>query len=444
MTRPTESDIMRACTESGIKFIRLQFSDILGNVKNVAIPLQQLEKALAGKMMFDGSSIEGFVRIEESDMFLRPDLGTFCVFPWQSRTDGAEARLICDVYNSDGTPFIGCPRGALRRTIARAANLGFELAAGPEAEFFLFERDEHGTPTTTPHDQGSYFDLGPVDKGEEARRDMVLALEGMGFEIERSEHEAAPGQHEIDFRYADALTTADMVSTFRIVVRTIAMQHGLHATFMPKPVHGINGSGMHTNLSLFHKGENAFHDPSGPDGLSQTALYFLGGLMKHAKGLTAIANPLVNSYKRLVPGYEAPVYIAWSAANRSPLIRVPAPRGVGTRLELRSPDPSCNPYLALAVIFAAGLDGIENRIQPPPAVNRNIYHMTPEERMQEGVDNLPGSLDEALVELQRDEVVQAALGEHILSHFVAAKQIEWDIYRTQVHKWEIDQYLNVF
>ncbi|MGE5559648.1 MAG: type I glutamate--ammonia ligase [Chloroflexota bacterium] len=444
MTKATEADIIRSCTDLGIKFIRLQFSDILGNVKNVAIPLDQLAKALAGKIMFDGSSIEGFVRIEESDMFLRPDLGTFCVFPWRSRTDGAEARLICDVYNPDGTPFVGCPRGALRRVMAHAAELGYELIAGPEAEFFLFERDQAGNPTTTPHDQGSYFDLGPVDKGEEARRDMVLALEGMGFEIERSQHEAAPGQHEIDFRYADALTTADMVSTFRIVVRTIAMHHGLHATFMPKPVQGINGSGMHTHLSLFHKGVNAFHDPDAPDELSEAALHFLGGLMKHAKGITAITNPIVNSYKRLVPGYEAPVYIAWSAVNRSPLIRVPAPRGIGTRLELRSPDPSCNPYLALAVIFAAGLDGIEHRIEPPAAVNRNIYLMTPEERAAEGVDSLPGSLAEALVELERDEVVQAALGDHILSHFVAAKQIEWDIYRTQVHKWEIEQYLNVF
>lgn len=444
MDRPSESEIMQMCHDLGVKFIRLQFSDILGNVKNVAIPPDQLEKALAGKIMFDGSSIEGFVRIEESDMFLRPDLNTFCLFPWRSRADGAEARLICDVYNPDGTPFAGCPRGALRRIIRRAADLGFELAAGPEAEFFLFKRDASGAATTEPHDQGSYFDLMPVDMGEEARRDMVLALEEMGFEIERSQHEAAPGQHEIDFRYADALTTADMVATFRIVVRTIAMKHGLHATFMPKPVQGINGSGMHTHLSLFRDGVNAFYDPEDPDELSKTCRYFLGGLMRHAKGITAITNPIVNSYKRLVPGYEAPVYIAWSAVNRSPLIRVPAPRGVGTRLELRSPDPSCNPYLALAVIFAAGLDGIVNRIEPPPAVNRNIYQMTPEERAREGVDSLPGSLEAALAELERDEVIKDALGEHIYSHFIAAKQIEWDIYRSQVHKWEIDQYLNVF
>lgn len=439
-----EAAVLKACADGGVKLVRLQFSDILGNVKNVAIPVEQLESALAGRVMFDGSSIEGFVRIEESDMFLHPDLSTFCLFPWKSRAEGAEARLICDVYNPDGTPFAGCPRGTLRRVMDKAAALGFTMYAGPEAEFFLFERDANGEPTTTPHDQGSYFDLMPVDMGEEARRDMVVALEGMGFEIERSQHEAAPGQHEIDFRYADALKAADMVSTFRIVVRTIAMKHGLHATFMPKPVQGINGSGMHTNISLFRGDKNAFFDPDAEEGLSQEARWFLGGLIRHAKGITAITNPIVNSYKRLVPGYEAPVYIAWSAANRSPLIRVPAPRGLGTRLELRSPDPSCNPYLAMAVIFAAGLDGIANRINPPAAVNRNIFHMTVEERLAEGVDSLPGSLEAALIELERDRVVCDALGEHVLAHFMTAKQIEWDIYRSQVHKWETEQYLNVF
>jgi glutamine synthetase len=440
----TEEDILKKVKELDVKFIRLQFVDILGILKNVAIPADQLPKALEGEVMFDGSSVEGFVRIEESDMYLKPDPNTFAVFPWKSREQGTTARLICNVYNADGSPFDGCPRNTLQRVLTEAKDLGYSMFAGPEAEFFLFHRDGEGRPTTRTHDQGGYFDLGPIDLAEEARSDMVLALEEMGFEIERSQHEAAPAQHEIDFRYADALTTADYVATFRLVVRTIAQHHGLHATFMPKPLHGVNGSGMHTHMSLFKNGKNAFFEPKAPYQLSKVAMYFLGGLMAHAKGFTAITNPLVNSYKRLVPGYEAPVYIAWSEQNRSPLIRVPARRGVGTRLELRSPDPSCNPYLALTVMLKAGLDGIKKKIEPPEPVPRNIYHMTPEERAQFGIDSLPGSLEEALRELSRDEIIREALGEHIFTHFIEAKQIEWDIYRTQIHQWEVDQYLAVF
>ncbi len=439
----TADDVLRLARELDVKFVRLQFTDILGIIKNVAIPVGMLEKALAGGVMFDGSSIEGFVRIEESDMYLRPDPNTFAVFPWKAK-EGTTARLICDVYSTDGTPFEGCPRSTLKRVLQEAREMGFELMVGPEPEFFLFLRDERGRATTITNDHAGYFDLSPVDLGEEARRAIVVALEQMGFEVEASHHEVAPGQHEIDFMYADALKTADNIATFRLVVRTIAMQHNFHATFMPKPIAGVNGSGMHTHLSLFRDGRNAFYHPEGEYQLSDTALYFIGGLMEHARGYTAITNPLVNSYKRLVPGYEAPVYIAWSKQNRSPLIRVPAARGEATRLELRSPDPSCNPYLALAVILKAGLDGIKRRIAPPEPVDKNIYNMTLEEREALGIHSLPGSLEEALDELERDEVIQEALGDHIFSHFVRAKRIEWDIYRKQVHEWELDQYLTVF
>ncbi len=436
-------DIIHFVKDLNIKFIRLQFSDVLGISKNVAIPVQQLEKALDGELMFDGSSIEGFVRIEESDMYLRPDPNTFTIFPWNTR-EGATARLICDIYNPDGTPFEGCPRNTLRRAIAEAAKMGFEMVAGPEAEFFLFLKAADGTATTNTHDKGSYFDLSPVDLGENARRDMVLTLQEMGFEIEASHHEVAPGQHEIAFKYADALTTADNIATFKLVVRTIAMHHGLHATFMPKPIVGINGSGMHTHQSLFRDGQNAFYDPSQPSQLSDVARWYVAGLMEHVKGFTAITNPLVNSYKRLVPGYEAPVYIAWSERNRSPLIRIPARRGIGTRVELRNPDPSCNPYLALAVTLMAGLDGIRRRLTPPPPVSSNIYDMTEEERLALGIDILPQTLGDALKELAKNRVVREALGDHVYNRFMEAKTIEWNCYRTQVHQWELDQYLTVF
>jgi len=440
MVQVTNEAVLKMAKENDVKFIRLQFTDILGIVKNVAITVEQLEKALDGEIMFDGSSIEGFVRIEESDMYLRPDPSTFVIFPWRPR-EGAVARLICDVYDHNGQPFEGCPRQTLKRALAEAAKLGFTMNVGPEAEFFLFHKDEKGLPTTLTHDEGGYFDLAPVDLGENARRDMVLTLEQLGFEIEASHHEVAEGQHEIDFKYADALTAADRVITFKFVVRTIAQQHGLHATFMPKPVFGIAGSGMHCNISLFRGSENAFYDPSTPDQLSQTAKYFIGGLIKHARAIAAITNPLVNSYKRLVPGYEAPVYVAWAQRNRSPLIRIPARRGLGTRIEMRNPDPACNPYLAFAVMLRAGLDGITGKVTPPESTERNIYDMTKAEREELGIMNLPGSLGEAIMELKKDSVVKDALGEHVFAKFIEAKEAEWDAYRMQVHEWELKNYL---
>lgn len=438
----TKEDVLQMVEEMNVRFIRLQFTDIFGVLKNVAITPAELEKALDGELMFDGSSIHGFVRIEESDMYLRPDPSTFAIFPWRPM-DGAVARLICDVYNPDGTPFAGCPRGVLKRVLAEAEAMGYTMYAGPEAEFFLFHTDGQ-KPTLVTHDQAGYFDLSPVDLGEDARRDMVLSLEAMGFEVEASHHEVAPGQHEIDFKYDNALATADKIATFKFVVRTIAQRHGLHATFMPKPVAGINGSGMHTHQSLFKEGQNAFYDPDDPLQLSKVAYYYIGGLMHHARALAAITNPTVNSYKRLVPGFEAPVYIAWSPRNRSPLIRVPAKRGASTRIELRNPDPSCNPYLALAVMLKAGLDGIKKPIQPPAPTERNIYEMTPAERRDLGIGSLPGDLKDALAELSRDEVIREALGDHIYQHFVEAKEKEWEQYRIQVHQWEIDHYLTLF
>lgn len=439
----SKEEVLKSLADKKVQFIRLQFTDILGTIKNVAIPVEQVEVALDGNIMFDGSSIEGFVRIEESDMRLMPDPGTLAVFPW-TNGEGPTARLICDILTPDGDSFEGCPRGILKKAIAAAGEMGYDMYAGPEPEFFLFLRDKEGNPTVNTQDQAGYFDLSPIDRGEEARRDMVLALQAMGFEIEASHHEVAPGQHEIDFRYTDALTTADYISTFRLVVRTVAMQHNLHATFMPKPIFGMNGSGMHTHQSLITNGRNVFDNPSARYGLSDECLFYIGGLLKHAPGFTAICNPLVNSYKRLVPGYEAPVYIAWSERNRSPLVRVPASRGMAARVELRSPDPSCNPYLAMAVTLMAGIDGIRKRIEPPEPVNKNIYAMTAVEREAMGIQSLPGNLFAAIEELKRDIVMRETLGEHILDRFIEAKTIEWDTYRTQVHDWEINQYLGVF
>lgn len=443
MVQLTADDVRKMAKELGVKFVRLQFTDIFGVLKNVSITVEQLEKALAGELMFDGSSIEGFVRIEESDMYLRPDPSTFVVFPWRPR-DGAVARLICDIYTAAGEPFIGDPRYVLKRAINEAKEMGFTMNVGPEAEFFLFHIDSEGRPTTVTHDRAGYFDLTPVDLGEDARRDMVLTLDELGFEVEASHHEVAPGQHEIDFKYADALETADRIVTFRFVVRTIAQRHGLHATFMPKPIMGIPGSGMHLNQSLMKNGQNAFYDPNAPLQLSDTCLYYIGGLMRHARAITAVTNPTVNSYKRLVSGYEAPVYIAWSSQNRSPLIRVPAKKGQSTRIELRSPDPSCNPYLALAVCLKAGLEGIKKQIQPPRPCDRNIYEMTPAEREQLGIGSLPESLAEALQELEKDRLIQDALGPHVLQRFMEAKRIEWERYRIQVHPWELDEYLTKY
>lgn len=440
----TKDDIRRMAHEENVKFIRLQFTDILGTIKNVEIPISQLEKALDNKMMFDGSSIEGFVRIEESDMYLYPDLDTWVVFPWTAGK-GKVARMICDIYNADGTPFLGDPRNNLKRVLKEMEELGFtEFNLGAEPEFFLFKLNEQGEPTLELNDKGGYFDLAPTDLGENCRRDIVLELEEMGFEIEASHHEVAPGQHEIDFKYADAVTACDHIQTFKLVVKTIARKHGLHATFMPKPLFGVNGSGMHCNVSLFKGKENAFYDTKGNLELSETAEQFIAGIIKHAPSFTAVTNPTVNSYKRLVPGYEAPCYVAWSARNRSPLVRIPASRGVSTRVEVRSVDPAANPYLAVAVLLQAGLDGIKNKLTPPEAIDRNIYVMSKEERVEAGIDDLPPTLFAALEELKKDEVIKAALGEHLLEHFIEAKEIEWDMFRTQVHPWERDQYMTMY
>lgn len=444
MNEQAKQEILEKAREAGVKFVRLQFIDIMGVPKNVAITIEQLEKALDGEIMFDGSSIHGFVRIEESDMYLRPDPSTFVIFPWRPR-DGAVARLICDVYKPDGTPFEGCPRNNLKRVLKEAEEMGYKMAVGPELEFFLFQVDEEGRPTLNTHDKAGYFDLSPVDLGENARRDMVLTLEEMGFEIEASHHEVAEGQHEIDFKYSDALDVADKIITFKVVVRTIAQRHGLHATFMPKPIFGINGSGMHSNQSLMTlDGKNAFYDPNAPDQLSDVARHYIAGVLKHARALTAVTNPTVNSYKRLVPGYEAPVNLAWSSANRSAVIRIPAKRGMSTRIELRSPDPSCNPYLAIAVMLKAGLDGIKNKLQPPEACNRNIYKMGDEEKAKLGIESLPGCLAEALDELEKDDVIKEALGDHIFEKLMEAKRQEWDDYRVRVTEWEIENYLSTF
>ncbi|WP_102692581.1 type I glutamate--ammonia ligase [Rummeliibacillus pycnus] len=444
MGKYTKDDIRRLVEEKEVKFIRLQFTDILGTIKNVEIPVSQLEKALDNKMMFDGSSIEGFVRIEESDMYLYPDLDTFIVFPWTTGK-GTVCRFICDVYKADGTPFEGDPRNNLRRILGRMEKMGFtSFNLGPEPEFFLFKLDEDGEPTLELNDHGGYFDLAPTDLGENCRRDIVLELEEMGFEIEASHHEVAPGQHEIDFKYANAIEACDNIQTFKLVVKTIARKHGLHATFMPKPLFGVNGSGMHCNVSLFKGKENAFYDESADLQLSETAFQFMAGVLNHVKGFTAVTNPTVNSYKRLVPGYEAPCYIAWSAQNRSPLIRIPASRGLSTRIEVRSVDPAANPYLAMAVILEAGLNGIEQQLTPPAAVDRNIYVMNAEERAEAGIGNLPANLNDALAALAEDKVIQEALGSHIYANFREAKEIEFDMFRTQVHQWERDQYMKMY
>ncbi len=442
MKKITKEMILNKAKELNIKFVRLRFTDILGMPKNVEIPVRELKKALNGEIMFDGSSIQGFVRIEESDMFLKPDYSTFTVNPWEEEKD--VARITCDVYNPDGSPFEGCPRNNLKRVLKEIEEMGYSTNLGPEVEFFLFFRDQEGEATTKTHDRGGYFDLLPVDLGEEARRDMVIALEKLGFEIEASHHEVAPGQHEIDFKYCDALTSADRIMTLKLTGKTIAQKHNLHVTFMPKPIFGICGSGMHTHISLFKNGENIFYNPNGKYQLSKKALYFIGGLLKHAKGFTAITNPLVNSYKRLTPGYEAPVYIAWSERNRSPLVRVPAARGVGTRAELRSPDPSCNPYLAFAVVLKAGMDGIKNQIDPGEPVSQNIYTMNKEDKESLGIESLPSTLNEALLELDKDEVVKSALTSHILENYIEAKREEWENYRIQVHQWELDRYLTIY
>jgi len=439
--------VLRQVEEQGVRFIRLQFTDILGVPKNVEIPVERLKTAFSKGITFDGSSIEGFVRISESDMYLIPDPNTFALYPWSLNSPAKTARLICDVYTPDGQPFSGDPRYALKRVVEEAAKLDYTMYVGPEPEFFLLHL-EGGRPTLNLQDRGSYFDLMPVDLGEETRKEIVLALEAMGFQVEAAHHEVAPGQHEIDFHYADALKTADNIMTFKMVTRTIAKSFGLHATFMPKPIMGINGSGMHTHISLFKVkgGKNAFYDPADEYNLSAVARHFLAGIIEHIGAITALANPTINSYKRLVPGYEAPVNISWGRINRSALIRIPASNTpeASTRLELRSPDPSANPYLAYAAILKSGLDGIKRRLEPPPPVEENIYEMSEQERKEHEMGSLPADLGEALAALKRDEVVQEALGEHILSKFLEAKYRELAEYRTIITKWEIEKYLEYY
>ena len=440
----TKEDIFRFADEENVRYLRLQFTDILGTIKNVEVPIAQLEKVLNNEMMFDGSSIEGFVRIEESDMYLCPDLNTWVIFPWTAGK-GKVARLICDIYSPDGNPFPGDPRTNLKRVLKEMQELGFtDFNLGPEPEFFLFKLDEKGEPTLELNDNGGYFDLAPTDLGENCRRDIVLELEDMGFDIEASHHEVAPGQHEIDFKYADAITACDNIQTFKLVVKTIARKHNLHATFMPKPLFGVNGSGMHFNVSLFNGKENVFFDPDGDMQLTDNAFHFIAGILKNARGFTAVCNPLVNSYKRLVPGYEAPCYIAWSGQNRSPLVRIPVSRGVSTRVEIRSVDPAANPYLALATILEAGLDGIKHKLTPPESVDQNIYEMNREEREAVGVQDLPSTLYTAVKAMKENDVVRSALGNHFYRQFIQSKSLEWDYYRTQVSEWEREQYIKQY
>ena len=439
----TKEQILEMVDEFEVEFIHLQFTDILGVMKNVSITSDQLNKALNNEIMFDGSSIDGFSRIEESDMYLHPDLSTFTIFPWSNYPK--EARFICDVYNADGTPFLGCPRYILKKSLKEAAEMGYVFNVGPECEFFLFNTNEKGEPSLDTHDNAGYFDLAPVDLGGNARKEMTTTLMDMGFEIEASHHEAAPGQHEIDFKYADALTTADNIMTFKLVVRIIAQRHGLHATFMPKPKFGVNGSGMHINMSLatldninaFWKEDDEFH-------LSEVAYKFLGGILKHAKSYTALTNPTINSYKRLVPGYEAPVNIAWSQSNRSPLVRIPSNHKKDTRIELRSPDPCANPYLALATILKSGLDGIKNDLVPASPICTNVYHMSNEEIKEKGIENLPTSLFDAIREFIKNPLMKEALGEHAYERFIDSSLYEWQEYSKNISEWELDRYLKKF
>ncbi len=444
MKKYTVEDVLLDAKEKNVEFVRLQFTDVFGLMKNVAITVSQLEKALSNECMFDGSSIDGFVRIDESDMYLHPDLNSWAIFPWHTFGGKTTGRLICSVYCADNkTPFMGDPKNILQKVIDEAKEMGYGFNVGPELEFFLFKRDENGNPTTEMTDAGGYFDLNPIDAGENCRRDICLALENMGFVIEASHHEVAESQHEIGFKFDDVMITADRVMTFKHVVKTYATNHGLHATFMPKPVFGIEGSGMHTNMSLYSlkDGKNVFDDPSDKLGLSKEAYAFIAGVLAHVKGIAAFSNPTINSYKRLVPGYEAPCYLAWSASNRSALVRIPAARGKGTRVELRCPDPTCNPYLEMALCLAAGLDGIKKNMTPPEPVDYNVFKLSEEERKEAGIDCLPGSLIEAVYEADADPFIRETLGDHIYNAYISGKKNEWDEYRVHVSQWEIDRYL---
>ncbi|MGC9333117.1 MAG: type I glutamate--ammonia ligase [Anaerolineae bacterium] len=443
----TREEISQRAREDGVEFVSLQFTDIVGIVKSVIIPVDELDVALNTGQWFDGSSVEGFARIAESDMYLVPDPDTYAVIPWD-RDYSPTARLICDVYTPQGQPFQGDPRYLLKRVLHKAGEHGWTYNTGPEPEFFLFERDGEGRAVSRPHDQGSYFDLS-TDRGVEVRREMCKALAAFGIRVEASHHEVAPGQQEIDFQYTDALRAADNVVTFKTVLKEVARRQGLHATFMPKPIAGVNGSGMHVHQSITRNsaGENLFAGGENGYGLSNLARHFVAGQLAHARGMCAVLAPVVNSYKRLVPGFEAPVYISWGRINRSALIRVPQvppQRPESTRLELRCPDPSCNPYLAFAVMLAAGLDGIERQIEPPSISNEDLYNLDGQAREERGLRTLPGSLGEALEELRRDEIVRETLGEHLFDRYVEAKTIEWQEYCAHVSGWELDRYLRIY
>lgn len=437
----TKADILRIADEKNIRFIRLQFTDVLGALKSVEITRSQLESALDNDCMFDGSNVEGFVKIEDSDMYLHPDCDSFCVFPWYSPLgEGKVARLISDVYKPNGVEFEGAPRNILKNALKKAAYYGFVFHVGVECEFYLFPIDAENRPSTDTSDEGGYFDIGPVDKGEDCRREICAVLEDMGLLVETSHHQTSPSQHEIDIKYDEALRTADNMVTFKYVVKSIAQQHGFNATFMPKPVFGLNGSGMHINMSLFKGLKNTFHDESDPNALSQTAYKFIAGIMEHAKAMTLVLNPLVNSYRRLVPGSDAPVHLAWSAKNRSSLIRIPASRGMNTRIELRSPDAASNPYLAIASCLMAGLDGIEKNLTPPPATNTNVFNIGRRQSDQVKIDMLPASIEEAIECYQKDAFMRETLGEHTFNQYLYSKKRELNAYRSSVSQWELDNY----
>lgn len=437
----TKDEIIREANEKKLEYVRLQLTDILGTPKNIVIPIRRLEEILDEGIAFDASSIIGYATIEESDLIARPVLSSFCILPEELEKRPA-ARINCDIYMPDGKRFPGDPKYVLERMVEKAAGMGFDFNTGPECEFFLF-KIINGQLTTVPNDNGGYFDLSPLDLAENVREDICSTLEKLGFKVYTSHHECAAGQHEINFNYADAVTTADRVVTLRYVAKAIALKYNLHATFMPKPIFGVNGTGMHTHMSLFSGGRNVFDDPDGKEGLSQTAMYYMGGLLKYSKEIAAVLNSKVNSYKRLVPGYEAPTYIAWSTENRSALIRIPAKRGNGTRVELRNPDPAGNPYLQFAVMLAAGLKGIENQIEPPEPVQKDIYALTQRERELYKIDTLPANLGHALSFMEKSELMLETLGPHIFENFLYIQTKEWNEYRTQVSSWEIDRYLSV-
>jgi glutamine synthetase len=440
MAKYTKEDIYKLIEEEDVSFIRLQFTNMFGELKNMAVTVRQLDKVLNNQCSFDGSLIEGFTGIEESILYLYPDIDTFQIFPWRPQ-NGKVARFLCDVCCADGRAFQGDPRQILKNELKEIEELGYSFDIGPECEFFLFDLDTDGNPTNNTAEKGKYFDVGPIDYGENARREMVFTLEEVGIDCESSYHENAPGQHEIDFRYKDALTTADNIVTFKMAVKTVARRHGLHATFMPKPKEGVDGSGMHINMSLSKEGRNIFYDPSAPNGISEDGMHFIAGILKHVEGMAVLTNPLVNSYKRLTLGYDAPVYIAWSITNRSPLLTISDAGKPSVRVELRSPDPCANPYLTFAACLRAGMDGIKNKLEAPEIVNRNIYEMSAAECRSLGIRTLPRTLAEAVEAFKKDEIIKNVLGDHISERYIEAKQKEWEEYNNKISPWEMETYL---